>query len=362
MDEIMSVGVIRVAKMKSGSVKKIEIHDYRENNFNYVHKDIDSHYTGQNYALYSQNCSFNQSIKKRIAQLNLPRAVRKDAIVMVQVLVTSDCDFFSNLAKEQQKQFFEDSYYFLSERYGKENIISATVHLDEKTPHMHFNFVPVTSDGRLSAKSVLTRQNLIEQHTAFYEQVGQKYGLNRGQTKEERIKQGNHQKNMTMPEYKAYMAELNQMRERAEILESELKTLREQKKLLENQIEGLQSDLKAKELAINEILKIQPQKTLTGALKGITVEDIKNLKKTAMEAQKAKTELDRIRKEDKHLMELVLSVKEHLAKNDTETQVNEVTKQFEQFRKKVERVVRGLSKQAQIEFGTLWKMDENFSS
>lgn len=59
--------------------------------------------------------------------------------------------------------FFFDSYDFLAKRYGTENIISVTVHLDERTPYMHFNFVLVTIDGLLSAKDILTRKSLIEQ-------------------------------------------------------------------------------------------------------------------------------------------------------------------------------------------------------
>lgn len=167
--------------MGIGSVKGIEIHDCRKKDFSHTNQDINWDMSLHNYDLCNeQNINFTKAVKERIEELDLPKAVRKDAVVMAQVLVTSDNGFFKGLDKEQQEQFFKDSYNFLSERYGRENVISATVHLDESTPHMHFNFVPVTSDGRLSAKSLLTRQSLIDQQTAFYENVGKKHGLERG--------------------------------------------------------------------------------------------------------------------------------------------------------------------------------------
>lgn len=218
----MSYGIVRVQKMSGGSVKGIEIHDRREKEgISHTNKDIDWERTSQNYDLHpDQNSNFNKAVKDRISELNLPKAVRKDAVVMAQVLVTSEHDFFKGLSKGQQEQFFKDSYIFLAERYGKENVISATVHLDERTPHMHFNFVPVTSDGRLSAKSVLTRQSLIEQQTAFQEQVGKHYGLERGL-------QGGKKKHLEIAELKAQTAleSVSKAQERVQGIQDSIKPL-----------------------------------------------------------------------------------------------------------------------------------------
>lgn len=179
----MSYGVVRVQKFHAGSVKGIQIHDRREKDgISHTNKDIDWNRTQLNYDLHTaQNKNFSKAIKDRIISLSMKRAVRKDAVVMAQVLVTSDHTFFEGLTEERQRSFFEDSYEFLKERYGENNIVSSTVHLDETTPHMHFNFVPVTADGRLSAKAVLTKQSLIEQQDLFFEKVGKKYGLQRGE-------------------------------------------------------------------------------------------------------------------------------------------------------------------------------------
>ena len=224
----MSVGIVRVQKMTRGSVKGIEIHDRREKGLSHTNSNIDWSRSKLNYDLHSaQNRNFTKAVNERISALALKRAVRKDAVVMAQVLVTSDHDFFQKLSPEKQRKFFQDSYDFLVKRYGAENVISATVHLDEATPHMHFNFVPVTDDGRLSSKSVLTRQALIDQQTEFCEQVGRKYGLQRGQTKAERLEKGNYRKNMTMPEYKAYTAELEGVKKQVDDLSKAIEDYRQ---------------------------------------------------------------------------------------------------------------------------------------
>lgn len=100
-------------------------------------------------------------------------------MLITSFILGSDKEFFDRITAEQQKQFFADCTDFFSERYGKENVVSAVVHLDESTPHLHFNLMPV-ADGRLCAKELFDRAALRELQTNFYEVVGKKYGLKRG--------------------------------------------------------------------------------------------------------------------------------------------------------------------------------------
>lgn len=79
---------------------------------------------------------------------------------MCGLIVTSDKAFFDGLTPEETRRFFEESKAFLTEFVGAENVVSAMVHMDEKTPHMHFLHVPVTPDGRLNANKIYTRQSL----------------------------------------------------------------------------------------------------------------------------------------------------------------------------------------------------------
>ena len=76
---------------------------------------------------------------------------------MCGLIVSSDKSFFTRIGKDETRRFFEEAAAYLTDFVGRENVISAMVHMDEKTPHMHFLHVPVTPDGRLSANSIYTR-------------------------------------------------------------------------------------------------------------------------------------------------------------------------------------------------------------
>ena|GEM_PF-782373 len=157
----MSYSICRIAKVKASGVTGIQIHDRREKeSVSHTNKDIDWSKTHENVDLLEQRERFRTVISDRIAELNLPRAIRKDATVMAQCLVTSDSAFFDKMPREEQTEYFRKSLNFIEKRYGKENMVSATVHYDEQTPHMHVNFVPVTADGRLSARDLFSPANL----------------------------------------------------------------------------------------------------------------------------------------------------------------------------------------------------------
>ena len=91
---------------------------------------------------------------------------------MNSFVVGSDKTFFDKLPKALQYEFFTDCTKFFAECYGKENIISAVVHLDETTPHMHLNLMPITYDGRLCSKQLFDKPQLQKLQTDFYEEVG----------------------------------------------------------------------------------------------------------------------------------------------------------------------------------------------
>lgn len=181
----MSYGIIRIQKFKAMAVRGIQSHDLRERESR-SNPDIDHERSKQNYALVECR-DLNSAIKERLDTLESTKAVRKDAVVMAQCLVTSDHDFFKGLTPDRQRKFFEQSLAFVASRYGQENILSATVHLDEKTPHMHINLTPLR-DGRLTAKEIFNRQEFCVLHTDFHKTVGREWGLERGETREDKRK------------------------------------------------------------------------------------------------------------------------------------------------------------------------------
>lgn len=211
----MSYCIVKVKKFKASAVKGIEIHDLRKMNNSNTNKNIDKSMSIYNYDQHiNQTESYTKFVKNRILSLNLNRAIRKDAVAMVQVMITSDHEYFKSISPETQRKFFEDSYIYLSGKYGTQNVVSSIVHLDETTPHMHFNFVPITTDNRLCAGDIINLNTLYLLHTEFHLHVGEKYNLKRGRTKEERLRDGDVRKNMSMPEFKAYTYKLEELQDK----------------------------------------------------------------------------------------------------------------------------------------------------
>ena len=156
----MSYLVLHMDKFKKEAIRGIQSHNRRERESR-SNPDIDYDRSSANYELHeSASTNYTEAIQRRIDALQLAKAVRKDAVRMCGLIVTSDSAFFQSLSPEDTRRFFEESKAFLAEFVGAENVVSAMVHMDEKTPHMHFFHVPVTQDGRLNANKIYTRQSL----------------------------------------------------------------------------------------------------------------------------------------------------------------------------------------------------------
>ena len=230
----MSYSILRVARVKGSSNSKgIQKHNQREN-INYNNKDINHENTYKNYDLINENkIDYSEKIEDTIhANYSGKRAIRKDAIKHVDGLITSDNEFFNNLSEEETNQFFRDSLDFLEQEYGKENMLYATVHLDEKVPHMHFGFVPLTDDGRLSAKEKLgNKKAMTELQDRFNQYVNAKgYELQRGTAKE--VSERQHQ-------------DIDKFKKETEYHKQELATVQKDLTKLEKQLDAHISDLRA---------------------------------------------------------------------------------------------------------------------
>ena len=167
-------------KYKRGDIVGIERENERDENYKSTkNPQIDKSRTHLNYHTLPYEKKYLSFIDERIKELAPKRKIKDDAVLITSFILGSDKEFFVGISPEAQKQFFDDCTEFFAERYGKENVISAVVHLDESTPHLHFNLMPVTG-GRLCAKELFDRSALRELQTDFYEVVGKKYGLKRG--------------------------------------------------------------------------------------------------------------------------------------------------------------------------------------
>ncbi|WP_442862170.1 MobV family relaxase [Alkalibacterium sp. MB6] len=178
----MSFAICRMQKMKSHDLKGIQFHNQRERESK-TNSDIDKERSHENYDFVNdENIDYNERVKEIIeSQKTGSRKTRKDAVLVNELLVTSDRDFFERLDPVEQKRFFEESFKLFSERYGEQNIAYATVHNDEKTPHLHIGVVPMR-DGKLQGKNVFNRAELLWMQDKFPEHM-QKLGfdLERGE-------------------------------------------------------------------------------------------------------------------------------------------------------------------------------------
>src|SRR5699024_7859139 len=154
----MSYAVCRMQKVKSAGLKGMQFHNQRERESR-TNEDIDRERTHENYDLQNdENINYNERVKDIIdSQKTGTRKTRKDVVLVNELLVTSDRDFFEGLDPGEQKRFFEESYKLFSERYGKQNIAYATVHNDEQTPQMRLGVV-AWGDRNISGKNGENRQ------------------------------------------------------------------------------------------------------------------------------------------------------------------------------------------------------------
>lgn len=254
----MSFLVLHMDKFKKEAVRGIQSHNLRERK-SHSNPDIDYQRSAGNYELLeSASDDYARAVQNRIDDLLLAKAVRRDAVHMCGLIVSSDREFFWRLGPEETRRFFEESKAFLTEFVGKENVISAMVHMDEKTPHMHFLHVPVTKDGRLNAKGIYTRDSLKMLQTEFHRHLHSKgFAIQRGVEQEP----GAKKKHLDTREFKQQQEELNGMRAEMRELGREALSLIGEMGLRRDKEAALEERLQSYETQAQEAEKILREDT-----------------------------------------------------------------------------------------------------
>lgn len=250
-------------------------------------KDIDLSKTHLNYDLVESNLNLYQRVKKRVEEVRENSRIQKNSVVDVSNIITLNKEQFEEWEEDKSKEYFREVYNYFCDEFGKENVVSAKVHMDETTPHMHLHFVPI-KDGKLQCRSVLNQSRFNKVHTnapKYLQEKGFNVVRGNGKTKE----RGNID---NIHEYK-----------------------KEIENILSNELKNLKIDLEAHRGALNEILDLEHleyKKTLlTGeiklkndmfdsmvnSIKNLTIEnnDLKeNLKSKDKKIEKIKNELKSI--------------------------------------------------------------------
>lgn len=239
----MSYAIMRMEKRNTGNIVGMFKHNERKNE-NYSNEDINRELSSQNYQLIECNSykeKINQEIKERY---KVNKSIRKDAVLCVETVFTSDKEFFDKLTPEQERLYFEKSVEFLKEQFGEKNIIFATVHKDETTPHLHAGFIPMTDDGRLSYKNfVNSKYDLIKLQDRYFEKMVEFFPeLERGQnSKETKARHLANQEYKIQQKEKAVELQLEQINKNAMELEEKKKKLEAKKERLKLEDEKLYS-------------------------------------------------------------------------------------------------------------------------
>ncbi len=177
--------ILRFAKYKGPEIGNIEAHNERTKEKYASNPDIDPSRTKYNFHLVKPAQKYRREAERQISAAGC--RTRKDSVRVVEAMVTASPEFFKGKKRSEIRPFFEEALAFIEGHQLKETVISAVVHMDEKTPHMHLCFVPLTEDKRLSAKEILgNKKKLTWWQDEFWKHMVRKFpDLERGESASE---------------------------------------------------------------------------------------------------------------------------------------------------------------------------------
>jgi hypothetical protein len=175
-------GILRFKKYKGPAISPIEAHNERTKEQYASNPDIDTSRSRYNLHLVQPQGRYREEADRMIAAAHC--RVRKDSVRVVEALVTASPEFFKDKTSREIRAYFAYALKFLESRQRPDTFLSAVVHMDEKTPHLHLCFVPLTADGRLSAKeNIGNRKNLVKWQDEFWQHMVKQYPeLERGES------------------------------------------------------------------------------------------------------------------------------------------------------------------------------------
>ena len=140
----MSYAIVRNVKMTRVEAQGICVHNDRKAK-NHSNKEIDVTKTYLNYYIKKNELNYIKEFDKLKDKYDLKGPIRSNSIIMCEMVFTSDKEFFNKIGEKETKRYFDECYKFMCnyKNLGEKNIISAVIHLDEETPHMHLIYIPV---------------------------------------------------------------------------------------------------------------------------------------------------------------------------------------------------------------------------
>ena len=204
--------------------------------------------------------SRTQAIQHRLDTAGLTRKIGNNQVRAIRVLLTGTHENMEHIANEDRlDEWCSDNLKYLADTFGRENIVSAVLHMDEQTPHIHATLVPIvrgerkrkkkeeqvrkryrkkpTETARLCADDIMTRAKL-KSYQDTYAQAMSGYGLQRGID-------GSEAKHITTRQYyrdlmqqtEQLRTDIGQLQDRKETAQEELR--RAKKEVQTEKLKGL---------------------------------------------------------------------------------------------------------------------------
>lgn len=244
---------------------------------------------------------------------------RSNSVLALDTIYTASPNFFQGKTNQQNDDFFKDCLQFHQEHFG--HIISAVIHYDETTPHLHVISVPLTQDGRLSARDVIgNKAKMSKTQDQFFEQVGRDYGLERGihmdgQEKKQHISAQEHQLREIKQQIAREQEKLGAIEHSEETARTRAQEYRRTAAKLQKEVEQLQEERQAQHKSLLQLTetKYKAQK------------EVKRLNYTINDKQ---TEFDAITADIKQASENLEEISGYLSKAE-QNRAQEIANRWE---------------------------------
>jgi len=247
-------------------VKGLEKEQNREGKI--TNEEIDQFKTHENYDLVESDLNLYQRVKSRVDEVRPISRIQKNSVVDYSNIITVPQEQFDKWGVEKSKKYLEEVYNYFCKEFGKENVVSAKVHLDETTPHMHLHFVPVSEVGKLQARSVMTPVRINKIHDEAPKYLQEKgFDVVRGK--------GKTDKSLEIKEFK-----IDKLKEERQVLEAEI-----------NAIEGKLEHLKGNVNTLENINAIKTVPIPFSSKLSISANEYKDLVDVAQNGIRDKAEL-----------------------------------------------------------------------
>ena len=311
----------------------------RHNNRSFSAANVDRSRSGQNVVFCNEDMKqvYHEIFDEALAAYNAKKKKTRDKI----------SDYYEHIRQGKQEKLFHEAIFQIgnledcgcgspggeraaaalkefAESFQERNphlrVFNMVLHMDEATPHLHVDFIPVATEQsrglstRVSMKQALKQQGFVslgrkqtewnawmEREKAALTEIAQAHEF-------EIISLGGGRPHMDLPEYRAAAQRLEAVQEQVTAAEHDMAELEKQRKALQGTVRRLQAAEKVRV----DLEAIQPERTLTGAVRGVTVEQVEDLKAAAIRGTVAEHDVRELKEENRQLRSRLPSVKEQL--------------------------------------------------